>query len=318
MKEIVVNKRGHRILVCDEPVWVEYDSNFSYDNFDAVFISTIFSNDVEFILKSINPVTCNKASYKPFFASIAVKDKIGIYAEMFDAFINSIDDELEVSTYEWVNNYRNQYHVPKETGTITNHNMLILRIFRYYISRNHLLLEPKVMEKSAMGIAFPLAECLHRRSLFHINRYFSWIGERVQGHPCLPQVALPHPCLPQVPALPSDLSGDLPQLRQQQPRIRTGDPPFLLCQYLTGAYLYGWRTGFICPKCHKTLRHIGIDYDRPASLYHCTDCDQTFLNPDTTALCTYCGTIAPVSEALPPYHPLRGDHPGWHRGVLPG
>ena len=299
MKEIVVNKRGHRILVCDEPVWVEYDSNFSYDNFDAVFISTIFSNDVEFILKSINPVTCNKASYKPFFASIAVKDKIGIYAVMFDAFINSIDDELEVSTFEWINNYRNQYHVPKETGTITNHNMLILRIFRYYISRNHLLLEPKVMEKSAMGIAFPLAECLHSWSLFHINEYFSWIELSVAKgtlayrkslyhiHVC-PKCQHSHLIYQEI--CPNCGSNNL----EYEPVIH-----HFSCANISPEHTYMVGGQLICPKCHKTLRHIGIDYDRPASLYHCSDCDQTFLNPDTTALCTYCGTKAPVSELFP-------------------
>lgn len=299
MKEIVINKRGHRILVCDEPVWVEYDDNFSYENFDAVFISTIFPNDVELILKSINPITCNKASYKPFFASIALQDKIGLNDEMIDAYINSIDDELEMTTYEWVNNYRNQYRVPRETGAITNHNMLILRIFRYFISRNHLILEPKVMEKSAMGVAFPLAECLHRWGLFHINEYFSWIELSVEKgtlayrkslyhlHVC-PKCQHTHLIYQEV--CPNCGSNNL----DYEPVIH-----HFSCANISPEHTYMVGGQLICPKCHKTLRHIGIDYDRPASLYRCNDCEQTFLNADTTAQCAYCGTTVPVTQLFP-------------------
>ena len=39
----------------------------------------------------------------------------------------------------------------------------------------------------------------------------------------------------------------------------------------------------ICPKCHKKLRHIGVDYDRPAVVYTCNDCENSFTSPITKA-----------------------------------
>ena len=39
MRNIVTNKYGYRILVCDEPVWVEFRPEDKADDLDAVFIN---------------------------------------------------------------------------------------------------------------------------------------------------------------------------------------------------------------------------------------------------------------------------------------
>ncbi len=299
MIEIETNKYGYRILVCDEPVWVEFRPQYKAEDFDGVFINIPFANDVELILKGINPITCNKAAYKPFFAARTLQGKIGNYDEMIDAYIDGIDEELVLSTFKELEGYKTQYGVPKETGAITNHDLLILRIFRYYISRNKMILEPKVMEKSAMGCAFPLAECLHGWSLFHINEYFSWIDMGVSNgtlayrktvyrlHVC-PKCQHSH--LIYQEQCPNCGSNDL----DYEPVIH-----HFPCANISPEHTYMVGGQLICPKCHKPLRHIGIDYDRPTSLYLCHNCHQSFLTPDTTALCTYCGTVSKVKDLFP-------------------
>lgn len=299
MIEIETNKYGYRILVCDEPVWVEFRPQYKAEDFDGVFINIPFANDVELILKGINPITCNKAAYKPFFAARTLHGKIGNYDEMIDAYIDGIDEELVLSTFKELEAHKTQYGVPKETGAITNHDLLILRIFRYYISRNKMVLEPKVMEKSAMGCAFPLAESLHGWSLFHINEYFSWIDMGVANgtlayrktvyrmHVC-PKCQHSH--LIYQEQCPNCGSNDL----DYEPVIH-----HFPCANISPEHTYMVGGQLICPKCHKPLRHIGIDYDRPTSLYLCHTCHQSFLTPDTTALCTYCGTVSKVKDLFP-------------------
>lgn len=299
MIDIVTNKHGYRILVCDEPVWVEFRTQYKAGDFDGVFINIPFANDVELILKGLNPITCNKAAYKPFFAARTLKDKIGIYDEMFDAYIDSVDEELVLKTFKELENYRKEYDVPQETGAITNHGLLILRIFRYYISRNKLILEPKVMEKSAMGCALPLAECLHSWSLFHINEYFSWIDMGV-AHGTLAYrktVYRMHVC-------PKCQHSHL-IYQEQCPNCGSNELDYepvihhFPCANISPEHTYIVGGQLICPKCHKPLRHIGIDYDRPTSLYLCHNCHQSFLTPDTTARCTYCGTVSNVNDLFP-------------------
>ena len=55
----------------------------------------------------------------------------------------------------------------------------------------------------------------------------------------------------------------------------------------------------ICPKCHKRLRHIGVDYDRPAVIYSCNDCENSFTTPITKATCCYCENTFPVNALVP-------------------
>ena len=44
----------------------------------------------------------------------------------------------------------------------------------------------------------------------------------------------------------------------------------------------------ICPKCNKTLRHIGVDYDKPSVMYRCLDNDNYFQEPEMKAECMNC------------------------------
>ncbi len=47
--------------------------------------------------------------------------------------------------------------------------------------------------------------------------------------------------------------------------------------------------GLHCPKCDKSLRHIGNDYDKPASIFNCNQCHHTFQQAQYRSLCIDCG-----------------------------
>jgi len=46
---------------------------------------------------------------------------------------------------------------------------------------------------------------------------------------------------------------------------------------------------YTCRKCGHQLRHIGVDYERPASSYLCGSCNYVSTEPDTACLCLGCG-----------------------------
>lgn len=48
--------------------------------------------------------------------------------------------------------------------------------------------------------------------------------------------------------------------------------------------------GFECPKCARTLRHIGLDYDKPGSVTCCGDCGAINDKPNVGFKCIDCGT----------------------------
>ncbi|NQZ24241.1 MAG: hypothetical protein HRT53_19605 [Colwellia sp.] len=61
------------------------------------------------------------------------------------------------------------------------------------------------------------------------------------------------------------------------------------CAYVDNkdAFLQG-NGEMVCPKCEKTLKHIGADYDKPSIVYHCNDCHHDFQDAQITTTCYNC------------------------------
>lgn len=51
-----------------------------------------------------------------------------------------------------------------------------------------------------------------------------------------------------------------------------------------------------CPKCNKRLRHIGVDYDKPAVIYECNHCAHKFQDYNVNAKCLSCQSDKPVEN----------------------
>ena len=65
----------------------------------------------------------------------------------------------------------------------------------------------------------------------------------------------------------------------------------------------------ICPKCHKELRHIGVDYDKPSDIFLCDDCGYQFSDPEYNSRCMRCGTISRIED--------MGQIPVWNISINP-
>ncbi|RMD89393.1 MAG: hypothetical protein D6807_03835 [Alphaproteobacteria bacterium] len=65
--------------------------------------------------------------------------------------------------------------------------------------------------------------------------------------------------------------------------------------------------GLLCPKCGDTLRHYGVDYDRPAEIFHCGDCGHVNDEPAVGFVCMDCGKRTEAE---------RADKRTWHHYAL--
>ena len=45
----------------------------------------------------------------------------------------------------------------------------------------------------------------------------------------------------------------------------------------------------VCPKCKRTLKLIGNDYEKPSCMHKCQDCHAVFQEPDIKTICFNCG-----------------------------
>jgi len=57
-------------------------------------------------------------------------------------------------------------------------------------------------------------------------------------------------------------------------------------------------TALECPKCKRTLKHIGVDYDKPSIIFTCNRCDHTFQDPLVKAKCNVCNSDIQVENLL--------------------
>ncbi|MFQ5348271.1 MAG: hypothetical protein ACE5ED_10575 [Rhodothalassiaceae bacterium] len=53
----------------------------------------------------------------------------------------------------------------------------------------------------------------------------------------------------------------------------------------------------VCPKCRRTLRHYGVDYDRPTEISRCEDCGHVNDEPVVGFVCMDCGKRTEAEQA---------------------
>lgn len=54
----------------------------------------------------------------------------------------------------------------------------------------------------------------------------------------------------------------------------------------------------VCPKCRKTLRHIGLDYEKPSQHTACNECGLIFSEPRVEAQCLRCSYVCDPNQTL--------------------
>ena len=72
----------------------------------------------------------------------------------------------------------------------------------------------------------------------------------------------------------------------------------LECGYVGQEEKFRTEKGYVCPKCGKELKQIGVDYSRVGTLYKCQDCKETFSEPANMLRCMKCRTAFPQEDAV--------------------
>lgn len=55
---------------------------------------------------------------------------------------------------------------------------------------------------------------------------------------------------------------------------------------------------YVCPKCHRELRNIGVDYDKPGQNYFCEACKNLSTSAETRGQCRACDQIFEIENSL--------------------
>lgn len=299
MITIQANKNGRRVLILDSLFDLESNENFPESMFDVVFIVPPSLSEAKTILGNINPVTSEKCCFKPLFVSKELEGKLGEYGELVDGYSYDIDEDSVLTKTEEIILYRNEIGLQRSSDRLTSANLFFVRLCRYLISRKLFRLVPVPQEGSSMGYVIPIFDLFYRLGRYTLNEYIvfcqsmqekeyfrvdSFVNKIHLCPECLRSHLLYIECCPQCGSSSIRSEEVIHHFR---------------CANISPEHTYNFGGQLRCPKCHQLLRHIGVDYDRPSTVYTCDTCENNFLQPHMKALCTSCHKELDVVTLVP-------------------
>lgn len=299
MITIKSNDRGRQFLVFDTLFDLDKNPNFQDNTFSAVYITNDSLSETITILTHINPITSRKCCYKPFFVSKKHEGKLGEYSELVDGYIYDINDAETDNLTESILANLNETGIQRIVDDLSSSNLLFIRLLRFHISRKRRQLVPVLMEGSNLGYVLPVMSIFYKMGLYRHREYIIFMQTMfekgyLRATQFLNKVYLCPQCmhthLLYIETCPKCGSSNI----KSEEVIH-----HFRCANIAPESAYNYGGQLRCPKCHQQLRHIGVDYDRPSTVFFCKSCTNSFLQPNMKVICTNCKKESTVSALVP-------------------
>lgn len=287
---IVTNRNQHRILVINQPVNVDQTRGLAFEDFDAIFINVI-DNVMDrnmLAIRLASPLLSEKCRFKPCFVTRRLMGWLGKAEVIVDGYATTPTDDSMARTIEDIYSNMRRQNFLLGTPPVVTHAEEVIRLCRYAISRGRYTFSSQPTPGLAEGYM-----ALYYYTLWFAGQQTMQAEEREWFHQQLLRLGYIrrtrfidriHVCpichsshLLFFETCPECGSSDI----HEEPVIH-----HFRCANVSPEHTYLQDGELICPKCRKQLRHIGVDYDRPSSIYTCRACEHTFMYPNMRALCT--------------------------------
>lgn len=292
-------KRGDKVLVIDTYIDVDSSVDIQENFFDCVMIKARTEQALSSILYGASPILSQKCSYKPIFVYRTLDDKPRIIDHIIDAYTNDYDSE---KVYDIIDNIKRaslHYNIKRELARPTTPNQLFANICRYLLSRNKRVIWHELIEMSSTGFINPIFEHYHAMGLFHLSEMFMFKETMLEyGAFRVHNFHMKQHLCPHCNHSHLLYTECCPKCGKSDLKLENIIHHFS-CANVSPETTYNVGGMLICPKCHKLLRHIGVDYDRPAVIYSCKTCGNSFTTPVTKAVCSNCKEEMEVSKLIP-------------------
>lgn len=287
---ITTNRSHRRILVIRDVVDVDHTPELSFEDFDAIFINVIDSvmDRNKLAIRLASPLHSEKCRFKPCFVTRRLTGWLGQLEAIVDGYASSPDDSVMGRTIEEIYSNFSRLNFLLGTDPVATHAQEVVRLCRYAISRGNYTFSSEPAPGLSNGymslyyhtIWLPGEQTGQSAERDYFHRQLLKLGyirrtrfiERM--HVC-PSCNNTH--LLFFESCPKCASSDI----REEPVIH-----HFRCANVSPVSTYEWDGELRCPKCKHMLRHIGVDYDKPSSIYTCRQCDNTFMYPEMRVLCT--------------------------------
>lgn len=299
--QIITNAHGRRILVIHDMTNVELREDITHDNFDALFFHVEHMSPVElrFALLHTSPFESEKCWIKPRFSVPMGEHFMPGLEYLLDGQAESPTDAIITQRIEEIYQRIGQLGIHHKPNTHRYHVHQCLRLCNYCLARGFNEMTATIAPTMSKG--FPLLfntlfynKSMHKRdTLFKFLQKLRAVGyiERLQHvdriHLC-PKCHSNH--LLFIESCPKCQSSNIKQ---------SSVIHHFRCANVSPEDTYTSEGQLRCPKCRQQLRHIGVDYDRPADLFNCHQCGTVFLNPAMRVVCASCGQTHTPQQLMP-------------------
>ena len=296
--EIGRTKGGRRILVIKKPVDMSKVDEVSADDFDGVYVEYThnYVADITVLWNNL-PMLSKKLWLKPFFLNVMFEDRFSKYRNVVDDFVSSPSDPIVDSKIDEIGERINRMGIHLGMLDVKAHEDYFINFCRFCVSRGENSLSDTTILSYAEGYTkiirtlFRENEFIDKRVLFHENLLKNgYIREKrlvERLHVC-PVCRNSHILF--VECCPKCMSSHI----REENVIH-----HFRCANISPESSYEFDGELRCPKCKRFLRHIGVDYDVPASLYTCESCGHTFTNSDMRAKCDNCNRTLSLDQLAP-------------------
>ncbi len=259
-------------------------------NIDGFVIDTTKPKEAYKIITHLKVKTTLKESLKPLFVP-----SHNLLPKFITCHTDGVLDQSQLAiTMERVAVITSKIKDVKLTNTDNYETMVTARVLGFLYTRNQLL-TPIVHRQSNIGYTYPVLSLLYKENealaMLQLAQKIAangWGNAKLKDHI--------HLC--------KGCHGNYFNFREVCGACNSIDisPQDMIhhfvCAHVAPATDFKKEEELSCPKCDKHLRHIGIDYDKPSTIYHCNSCSHEFQQPKMEALCMDCETINGLDELI--------------------
>jgi len=300
--QIITNVNGRHILIINKLIDIDREPSLHDEDFDAIYINISHRSYEEnrLIVRWTSPIRVVKCYLKPRFATSSLHDFMHFASNLMDGYCStpydkSFTDFIE-QTYSNIekNNIRRVL-----TDASTTSARFYSSLIKYEITRGRISFTNSTIRGLARGYSelylswYDNQETLQVEERTKFNLKMEELGYAEKSH----FVERIHTCpkcghshLLFIESCPQCQSSDI----HQESIIH-----HFRCANVSPESTYNYDGQLRCPKCKQFLHHIGVDYDRPAMVYTCNTCGNTFLQSKMKVICSNCGETS-TPEALNP------------------
>ncbi len=305
---IDTNGAGRRILSITRYFDVDATEELNADDFDIVFIDMPQAsyNAIRILLGRTSPLISKKCRLKPRFVTAFNRNDFTRLSPLIDGFVQSaVDNEVAVRSEE-IFHALSDLEIQPGHGVVRTEKDFFIGISQYCLSRGRINFTASTIPSISQGLSSVYSAyvdihetvgCGNNPDDKNIRNMVQWFLEAGYVTP-VKFVERIHLCpMCQSAAL---LFSECCQ-KCHSSNIREEEMiHHFRCANIAPESEYLYDGELRCPKCKHFLRHIGVDYDRPARVQTCNECGATQMHSEMKVLCSVCGNVT-QPHLLTPY-----------------